>query len=855
MHPIDHDDAVFQFDLSQSESIDDAHRPTDKGKGPSLAVPIPSAALFDDHYDDFGLSSNVDLSSFSSSVASTSTMSYGSFQSTSEPMTPSDAINSLSTQESQGPTKGKERELPPSLPPFAFDPGSSSSSWPLSTHIASAAHSTSLSQPPSSLGQPLIISADPITLQRARSRRRSFSASSSTTIDSSPNPASSDFPIDDSNSQRDAPSLDQHISFPLNEEHTSFTSSLLNLQPIVSPKVKGRSQSCPYPFSALDLVNQSQSNLHQPLIFLRTTAFQDKLPRELQLHILRCLVTIHEQDHLRNRSDPGWTLAKASKVKWVGRDRAVRELVKFSRVSKCWLSLVFDGQLWTDINLHAFPSFPQSLILRVTTKCGTSLNLAGHASLSPASLTSITDSLCLHCDTPHTQLTHLNLRGCSSITTRPLHGLLMCSPLLTDLCLKGLTVVTNSTCDILSSYCPRLVSLDVSRCPNMDAMGIKSWAKSAMQRQEHLCLKVLRLSGLRFIDDDTMFALGRAAPHLETLDLSYARQLHNSALEAFVACNDAEDEQSLGVPTIILNARQAGRESNDPGTYKRRRTRLRHLCLSSCTLLTDTACSNLAHCMPNLETLELAGIGEDLKDDGLVHLLNTTPMIRCLDLEDASDITDAVLATITPLEASSNDGETQSEPGSSLEHLVISYATNLTDNALLTLVRRCTRLRVLEADNTHMGASVLKEFVRLSRKRAISNAKIVAVDCRGINEPAVKELWGMTRPRLGWRSYSARRLKFLDGRDGDLEDLKMGGQDECDDKRVVLKSFYSWQSVDTVIAAREKRQKSSTKRKAASESSESNSSGTISPRRWWTPGRRGGTGTPPLHNDEGCRIM
>jgi hypothetical protein len=51
------------------------------------------------------------------------------------------------------------------------------------------------------------------------------------------------------------------------------------------------------------------------------------------------------------------------------------------------------------------------------------------------------------------------------------------------------------------------------------------------------------------------------------------------------------------------------------------------------------------------------------------------------------------------------------------------------------------------------------------------------------------------RSRKGWRSWEARKLGYLDGRDE--EDLKVG-QDECDEKRVVIKSFYSWQIVDDV---------------------------------------------------------
>ena len=433
----------------------------------------------------------------------------------------------------------------------------------------------------------------------------------------------------------------------------------------------------------------------------------------------------------------------------------------------------------------------------------------------------------------------------------------MRSPSLSYLYLKGLPIVTNATCDILASYCQKLISLDVGRCPNMDAEGVKAFANAAIGRHQHLPLKAIRLSGLKFVDDDTLTALARAAPFLETLDLSYTRQLHNSALEAFIACEEAEEAASLGVSTFILNAREAGRDPTDSGKYKRRRTRLRHLSLSCCMLLTDTACSNLAHSVPDLETLELAGIGTDLGDEGLVRLFTTTPKIRCIDLEDASSITDAVLAAITPSEPPEAETAHVIEPGRALEHLVISHALNVSNDALISLIQRCIRLRVVEADNTHIGTSVLKEFVRLSRQRMMSNAKIVAVDCREISEPVVKELSSMTRPRLGWRAYSARKLKYLDGRDGDLEDLKVGGQDECDDKRVVLKSFYSWQAVDTVNAARDKRHKRRKANDSASSTASQNSR--IITMRWWSPGGRRTTNvTPPnvdINNNEGCIII
>lgn len=472
-----------------------------------------------------------------------------------------------------------------------------------------------------------------------------------------------------------------------------------------------------------------------------------------------------------------------------------------------------------------------------------------------------------------TQLTSLNFRGCTALTTRSLHEILMRSPLLLSVCLKGLSVVTNTTFEILASHCQRVTCLNVGRCSNMDAEGIRILAADAISRSKFLSLKELRVSGLKHVNDKTMSTLARAAPYLEVLDLSYTRQLHNSALEAFVSCDEGEDEATLGVETVVVNARDTGRDANDFTKYKRRVTRLRHLSLSSCILITDIACSNLAHSVPNLEFLEMAGIGEDLKDEGLIRLLKNTAMIRRLDLEDASDITDAIIASITPsthAEPPNALGHLPLEPGHALEQLTISYATNISDNALLALLRGCPKLKVLEADNTRIGAAVLKEFVKLSRERAMENAKIVAVDCRGINEPLVKELSSVTRPRLGWREYGARKLKYLDARDGVLEDLKVG-QDECDEKRVVLKSFYSWQTVDAVNTAREKRRKAGSRRKA-NESAGSVEAldlddmiiampGRIGTTRWWTPSaRRSGRATPQvnmgdMNNTEGCTIM
>lgn len=492
-------------------------------------------------------------------------------------------------------------------------------------------------------------------------------------------------------------------------------------------------------------------------------------------------------------------------------------------------------------------------------------------------MSDITNNLCLTMSTSSTftQLTSVNFQGCTYLTTRSIHNLLVLSKNLRVLCLKGLATATNTTCEIIAKHLHSLSSLNLSRCPNVDGYGISALVAPAVARKGHMPMKELRISGLKYMIDSVMQALGRAMPYLEVLDLSYARQLHNSALEAFVACDSLIDDPYAPY-TVMVSARDLGREANESGKYRRRVTKLRHLALSSCYLLTDTACSNLAHSLPDLEFLELAGIGAELKDEGIARLLGTTPNIRRLDLEDAIQITDFLISELTPPVPPSGPASgtgagtsTLKQAGHALEYLNISFASNIGEDALVYLMRNCPRLTVLEADNTRLGADTLREFVKLSRQRKLANAKIVAIDCRGITESVVKELSPQTRPRLGWRAYDARKLMYLDARDDNEEDLRLG-QDECDPARVVLKSFYSWQTVNAVQAAKERRRKLVSRRLASDASTDAGgerdapASGRSA--RWWSPsGRRAaanaigrGRNSPPMLpelNNEGCRAM
>jgi len=97
----------------------------------------------------------------------------------------------------------------------------------------------------------------------------------------------------------------------------------------------------------------------------------------------------------------------------------------------------------------------------------------------------------------------------------------------------------------------------------------------------------------------------------------------------------------------------------------------------------------------------------------------------------------------------------------------------------------------------------------------------------------------------------------LDGRDG--ENLKVG-QDECDEKRVVIKSFYGWQTVDAVRHVRERKKKANKKSQSTSEQLSEPEDGVklLGRMKWWMSTSRtsSGNSTPGEDSDrDGCVVM
>lgn len=102
-------------------------------------------------------------------------------------------------------------------------------------------------------------------------------------------------------------------------------------------RTKGRSYSSPLPLPPpFDIVPHAPVDIFaQPPVEV-PNYFDEILPHELQIHVLAALVHLHEADHEKRVDGAKWTALKAgaTRNKWVGRDKGVRELFRLSRVSK-----------------------------------------------------------------------------------------------------------------------------------------------------------------------------------------------------------------------------------------------------------------------------------------------------------------------------------------------------------------------------------------------------------------------------------------------------------------------------------------------------------------------------------------
>ncbi|WWD20969.1 hypothetical protein CI109_105448 [Kwoniella shandongensis] len=476
--------------------------------------------------------------------------------------------------------------------------------------------------------------------------------------------------------------------------------------------------------------------------------FDTMLPRELKVLVLRKLVE-------------GFSDVEGDK-RWDCEAGGRRELVKLSRVSRDWQDLCFDGQLWQLVHLapmaHCMHIETLRRILTQAQSFVTLISLRGMDNLIGSQLidmlSTIDGSSAGNGRFP--SLTTLDLRGCKSLSVASICAFIQNAPHLTSINLKGVQAVSSEVIRCITAYTTQLEQLDVSRCCDLSLNDMVVFVES-MQEEQSKRLTSLRLAGIKGYGG----AAGKLLPsisarlvNLETLDLQ--------------DCVDVNDED---FKLLVERLDKTNQTSN-----------LRHLNLSGCLTLTPTTLQTLTKRFPNMTHLELANMPDmfkerDNEDMYLVRLLRSMPHLRRLDLEGTGiggGVTDKVLDALTP-----GRQDSEGTVGSELVELRIGFARSVTSEAMVRLMRGCTRLKIFEADNTSANNAVMRDFLR---RRSSADASLCLIDCRSITPAAYASVAPSARPRQGWKGWSA--VPFSYDKEIELSD------------KPVLKTFWSWKNAE-----------------------------------------------------------
>jgi F-box/leucine-rich repeat protein 2/20 len=101
--------------------------------------------------------------------------------------------------------------------------------------------------------------------------------------------------------------------------------------PATFPFVVTQGDITPTPLAENEVRPGAVDNLIKPVEDV--SLFETMLPREARLFVLAQLVVVHQEEFESRLKEGRWSVAHASRERWVGKDAGMRELVKLSRVS------------------------------------------------------------------------------------------------------------------------------------------------------------------------------------------------------------------------------------------------------------------------------------------------------------------------------------------------------------------------------------------------------------------------------------------------------------------------------------------------------------------------------------------
>jgi F-box/leucine-rich repeat protein 2/20 len=354
------------------------------------------------------------------------------------------------------------------------------------------------------------------------------------------------------------------------------------------------------------------------------------------------------------------------------------ELVRMSRVSRSIYVTCFDGQLWKSLDMSELGRRASAEVLaNIVAAAGPfarNINLRGCVQVENCRCADVLFKTCKN-------LNAATLEGCRNLRAASLNGLVTSNAGLASLDLTGLTTITNTTCKIIASSCPRLETLNISWCSHVTASGLADLVRTCSR------LRDLRAAEVRgFGDVQTAQAIFNTN-RLERLILSGCVDLSDDALKTMMHGIEPKLDILTDIPMVPTR-------------------RLRHLDLSRCSRLTNDGVRSMAHLVPDLEGLVLAGC-DGIENVALEAIFASAPNLTFLDLSDMPGLTNPLFY----------DHLVESPCVKRLRHLSVS-SCNLGDVGLLPVVKECTALESISLDNTRISNFVLAEAAAMVQQRA-----------------------------------------------------------------------------------------------------------------------------------------
>lgn len=296
-------------------------------------------------------------------------------------------------------------------------------------------------------------------------------------------------------------------------------------------------------------------------------------------------------------------------------------------------------------------------------------------------------------------LQNLNVEG-AGLMAATLKHMFTSNKKLKSLKLTGNAEVNHRVLNKIAYYCKDLERLDVSHCQRVSAHSVVRVLNNCQSLHS---LMAQHVEG--FHDPACMNALYNRKS-LKHLVLTGCRGINDESLRILIQGQNA----------VI-----------DPITWKPRAAprALTMLNISRCPNLTDFGLEYLIGKLPSLQYLSLAR-NRGITNAGLKKLLPTLPNLLHLDLEELTALTDSAATTIVRAPFARN-----------LRGLILSCCENISEQALISIVKNCISLTQLDLDSTAAGSALMDSVPQLltrpSRlKRHREPLELAVFDCAAV---------------------------------------------------------------------------------------------------------------------------